>query len=172
MKLMKKIATLAVTVVFASAAFSNPIVDTISVDEYVGHWQSLDYTHDINDDGFVLGSAVSGTLSISVSDDRDSWWNSFEAVLFTIEDFDFDTGSFSFGTSFYNDLEVEALGALNGNGLLDVTITSLWGDFYVGESVLTVVTNVREPATLALFGFGIAALFAARRRKPQPTLAV
>ncbi|NND39384.1 MAG: PEP-CTERM sorting domain-containing protein, partial [Pseudomonadales bacterium] len=135
---------------------------------------SHSYFHDLNDDGFELGSAVSGTLEISVTDDND---RSGELVLFTVEDFDFDSGGYSFGSAFVGGLEVNALGALNADGKLDVTVTSLWGDFYVGDSILTVYTNddggtnssastvsVPEPGVLTLLGLGVIGLGLARTR--------
>jgi hypothetical protein len=148
-----------------SSAHAGLIVDTINQTEYVGWLNSFSYTHDINDDGFVLGSASSATLTIDISDD--SHWDWWEKVVFTIEEFDGDTGYWQWGTAnFGNGLEAQALGALNADGLLDVTISSLQGDFYVGQSVLTVVTEaVPEPGTLALLGLGLAGLGAARRRQ-------
>jgi hypothetical protein len=149
-----------------SSAQAGLIVDTINQDKFVDWYGSYSYTHNINDNGFAFGSALSGTLAIDVSDDG-GWFDFGETILFTIEQFDFDTGGIQFGTAdFGNGLQAEALGALNADGLLDVTVTSLWGDFYVGKSVLTVVTEaVPEPGTLALLGFGLAGLGAARRRQ-------
>lgn len=166
MKQVKLIVSVLFFALIASPAFSNIITDTMNVGEYVGWgFDSTSYTHNINDDGFILGSALSGTLSIAVSDDADKWYEgSYEKILFTVENFDGDTGGITLGTSFYNEVGVTALAALNGDGLLDITITSLFGDFWVGESVLSVMTEVPEPATLGLMMIGLLSLVFARRR--------
>ena len=149
----------------ASVSHAGFIQDTVYQNEFVGWWNSHSYTHDINDDGFDLGSAVSATLSVGISDDG-GWFDGGESILFIVEDFDFDTGSINFGSGFFGDLEVNALGALNAHGLLEVTVASLWGDFYVGNSVLSVVTsNVPAPSALLLMSLGLLGLGAVRKIK-------
>lgn len=159
MKQVKLILSMALFALVASPAFSN-IVDSYFVDTNVSGLSKTSYTHNLNDDGFVLGSALSGTLSIDVYNEEQRWW---DAAVFQVEAFDFDTGSFSFGSSFLNDLEVSALGALNTDGLLDVTIWST-GSFFIGESVLSIITEVPEPATFGLMTIGLLSLVFARRR--------
>ncbi|WP_028672096.1 PEP-CTERM sorting domain-containing protein [Saccharospirillum impatiens] len=158
--------TLAGLVASISVAHAGLIVDTVEQNQYLSNLDSYSYTHDLNDDGFTLGSAVSGTLSIDINDDTDKWYKSFEWTLVTVEDFDFDTGGYTFyANDFNSELELQALASLNANGMLDVKVTSLLGDFYVGNSVLSVITEVPEPGTIALVGAGLLGLFVARRRK-------
>lgn len=158
---------------FSSAASAGLIVDTVYQNTYVDWWNTTSYTHDLNDNlnqtgTFTLGTAVSGTLSVDVSDDGgifDSW----ETVLFTVENFDFDTGGLTFGSGFHNSLEIQAIAAINATGLLDVKVTSLWGDFYLGNSVLTLQTgtgaaaSVVEPTSVALLVLGLLGLGVLRR---------
>lgn len=165
--MLKKIGlTLAGLVASVSVAHAGLIVDTVEQEHYLSTWQSFSYTHDLNDNGFTLGSAVSGTLSIDIRDDHDGSYEWFELTLITVDDFDFDTDGFTFMANDFNtSLQLKALASLNADGKLDVTVTSLLGDFYVGNSVLSVITEVAEPGTIALIGAGLLGLFAARRRK-------
>lgn len=162
-KKLSALTTLFAALLTGSYANAGLIEDVIEIDQEVGHWDSLDYQHDINDQGFNLGTAESASLAIEIFDD--DWWS--EIMLVVVEDFDFDTGGITFG-SFENGLEVEALLALNSDGFLDVTISSLWGDFFVGNSTLSVTTrSVPEPGPLALIVLGVFSLGWARRRNAR-----
>lgn len=61
--------------------------------------------------------------------DKKGWNELFpwgwDIVELQVEDFDFNTGDFSFGSGFYNELEFEALAAINLDGKLEVTVKSL-----------------------------------------------
>jgi hypothetical protein len=149
--------TFAGALLMAIVAHAVPIIDTIDQNVYVGWFSSYEYTHDlteVNDDPFTLGTAESGSIAVSFSDDGDRFW---EVILIQIDQFDLDTGGIIFSaTSFYNELEVNALAQINETGLLDITIRSLAGDFYVGQSVLTVETaSMPEPTILGIAGLGL-----------------
>jgi hypothetical protein len=162
----------ALLLLFSSFASAAIITDTVSQNAYVGYWSSFNYQHNLmepGDDPFALGSAESANLEVSISDDG-GLFDGWETILVQVENFDFDTGGILFSASnFINDLEVNALASLNSDGILDVTIYSILGDFYVGDSILTVTTSdsaVPEPSILALFGAGLLGLgFARKQRK-------
>ncbi|WP_207308812.1 PEP-CTERM sorting domain-containing protein [Marinobacter caseinilyticus] len=149
-----------------SSATAGVIVDTVYQYEKVNWGSQYSYTHNLIDEGFTPGTAISGDLKVSIYDDYDPWYDFLpEVILFVIEEFDFDSGGISL-SSFYGALEVTALAAINADGMLDVTVKSILGDFYLGKSVLTVVTEeVPAPGTLALLGLGILGLAFQRRRK-------
>jgi hypothetical protein len=156
-----KTIALALGLLFSASSFATVMTDTVSQNTFVGWWESVHYQHNLNDNGFVLGSAVSGSLQVAVSDDggRFDLW---EVILFTVEDFDFDTGAVTFNNGFSGDLEINALGQLNTDGYLDVTVTSLFGDFYLGDSTLTV--SVPAPSTLLIFAIAVVGLVMRRQR--------
>ena len=143
-----------------------PIVDTFDVNTSLQTGDSVSYTHDLTDDNFDLGTATSGTIEIEFSDNTDADW---EVILIVVEEFDFDTGGILISTaasSFFGDLEINALTQINSVGELDITIYSWWGDFTVGQSVLTLETNsVPEPGVLGMLGIGLLGLGVARRMR-------
>lgn len=166
LKNLIRTASLLVALSISANSFAGVITDIVTQNVKVKN-SSHSYSHNINDDGFVLGSALSGNLSINIYDDGDLWG---EGAVITVESFDLDSGGVwgtfwgSAASGWANDLEVNALVELNSDGFLNVKVSGL-GDFYVGNSVLTVTTaDVSEPATLALFGLGLMGLGFSRRK--------
>ncbi|WP_320824018.1 hypothetical protein [Reinekea sp.] len=161
----------ALALVVANISFAGVIVDTVTQTESVGWFGSYAYQHDLNDnDGFVLGNVTGGLLEVSVWDDSTHWLDGRESILFTVEKLDGDTGGITFGSSFSGDLEFDALAALNDDGFLDIKIKSLFGDFYVGNSVLTLYTAVAEPGALGLLVLGLAMVIFTRPTKAKKFL--
>jgi hypothetical protein len=153
---------LALGISLGASAGAATITDTITQDQLVRAFGSHTYTHDITDNGFLLGSALSGSLRIRISDDASDRFDFLPEVRIVIVDgFDFDTGGITLG-DFDKSLGIRAVGSLNADGKLDVTVQSILGDFRVGESVLSV--EVPAPGTLGLLGAALAALGFVRRK--------
>lgn len=154
------------------SAQAGVIADTINQNVFVDWFGSHQYTHDLNDDGFVLGTAISGTLEIAISDDANFCDDCLgrESITVIVDLLDGDTGQTGLSAADWDaDLEIIALAKVNADGKLDVEVKSIWGDFYVGKSVLTVITEdakVPAPAAFGLIGIGLlGAGFAGRRRR-------
>lgn len=148
------------------------IVDTVSVDEKVSSGffgNSASWTHDLTDDGFVPGSAISGTLEVELYDDGDRWRERGNVIIGL-----FDLFGFLGSDDIYNinpisgvtaSIDGFSLDIINTIGSLSVLVTSSKGDFWVGDSTLSINTaSVPEPGSLALLSIGILGLGLARRK--------
>lgn len=168
----------AAALAFSASSFAGVITDVVEQDFFLQSTGPFfnptpavyDYQHNLNDNAipFTFGSAISANLSINIYDDDDFFG---EAAVIQVEALDLDSGGLwgaivgIAAPGWVNDLQVEALVALNADGFLDVEISGL-GGFIIGNSTLRVTTaDVPEPALLALFGLGLAGLGFARRKQ-------
>lgn len=165
---IKKVVVAAALLV-STSAFAGVITDVVNLDEKLGTGDSVTWTHSILDDGFTLGSAQSAKVTIQIKDD-DSFFlrDGLEFASIVIGVIDFEDGALVYNavSNWAGSLGISSLGILNGSGQLDVTVYSILGDFWVGNSTLSVQTsNVPEPGSLLLLSLGLLGLGLARRQK-------
>lgn len=172
MKFIPK-ALIGASLLLGSTAFAG-YIDTVEQKVHLDKDESHSYFHDLTDIDYW--NIIGGDLSVDIYDDHDNRFEkiflSFETAEVVVEEYDGDTGGlttwwFSSDFSFDATLEAKALAALTSDGKLDISITSLWGDFYVGDSTLDVMIAVPEPASFGLMVLGIGGLVASRKRKPS-----
>ncbi len=137
-------------------------------DRLVGQFESVVYSHDISDgpNGFVTGVDVASSyaLTFNLFDDQD--WD-LELAIFSQPGYLIDSAYFNLTGSESGGWSLAGLWQLDATGRLTVAISSLLGDFYLGDSTLTVQgtrNSVPEPGTLALFGAALLGFGLMRRR--------
>jgi len=155
----------------AGLAGATPWTDTVNGPYYIGNWGSYSYIHDITDDGFVplVDIATNYVLTLSLYDDARGLNELLCEVAFVNQPgvvnswfYDFTLESEDFGASILGLIEVNLLGTLH------VSICSVLGDFYFGQSVLTASNNcapVPEPSTMLLLGVGLMGLAGLARKR-------
>jgi len=150
-------------------------VDTInfSPDRYIGYLQSTSYTHDITDNSpfaFTPGfdKIYSYNLKVKLYDDGGRC--DLGELAFINQPGILGDGFYTFTYSNENfGWSIAGLMNLNQTGKLDVSVTSVFGDFYLDYSQLTAIGNdvapVPEPGTMVLLGFGLVgiAIYGKRR---------
>lgn len=161
----------------SSQAVANVITDVEAVDAYVGHWKGISWTHDLSDQPFTLGSALSGTLTIEFSDDNKRFLPDlpeFASIVVGVFDFQDEELIYKATRDWSGDLGINSLAILNGSGMLDVRVWSDFGDFHIGNSILEVVTSssIPEPVALCLLGIGLIVLGLVRTRRAASPLSI
>jgi hypothetical protein len=151
-------------------SFAGVITDVETVNKTVSITKSVSWTHNILDQGFILGSAESASVLIEFRDDKsDPWLQPFETALVQIGFFDVQDGGLVLNptVSWSGNLGFSSLVKLNADGTLFVQVTSLLGDFIIGNSTLSVVAKdvrVPESSSLILLGLGLLGLGVMRRK--------
>ncbi len=141
-----------------------------SVNKLDGILDYVTWTHHFPDPpNPEIDHAISGTITVYLSDDEgDVWWNPLtweygggygEDATWAFGEVD--TGEYTYGvTASYLD-----------DGEFQVTVGSVWGDFYIDQSDLEVTYEpaaappVPEASTLMLFGSGLSGLLFYARKK-------
>lgn len=160
---------------FAGTASALPAwSDVVAVDTYLVGGESVSYTHDITDDGFVPGADTAATFSLTITlrDDKSGGALGRYFDFYVPEVAFVDLAGTSADQSFSATLtdatlgvSAEALLSLQATGLMDITIASMSGDFWVRTSTLDVSAPssllpavpppaVPEPAAAAVFALG------------------
>lgn len=129
---------------------------------------NYEYTHDITDDGFDIATDTIINYSVLINLFDDSREDGAEVAYVNLPGLLGDRLFFSLSGLEFGGWSLAGHTSLQDSGLLDVTIDSWWGDFYLGDSTLIAcgddVVSVPEPGTLSLFGLGLLGLALAVRR--------
>ncbi len=166
---------LALILIASPYSYAGTITDVEDVDSFTSSgWKgySTSWTHDLADQDFTEGTALSGSLAIDFGES----YSQSGPTLTVVGYFDFQDDSFLFSPTdqLSVNLGKNSLFSLNLTKELDVTIYTTLGSLDILSSVLTITTSepttgtpnvlVSEPSSLALLAFGFVGLAFCRRK--------
>ena len=162
----------AVPISFTDTTVFTP-TGTILPEDYVDHgWGAVNklnwtgdfvkWTHHFDFDP-AAAEVLSGKLTLSLRDDEADTWNPFtwDVGIGWAEDGTWDIGDVDSGLYGY-----DVTASYLVDGTFTVTLGSVWGDFYIGQSNLDVTyAPVPEPSTILLMGIGLLGLVGYSRKR-------
>jgi hypothetical protein len=138
-------------------------------DKYIGWFRSYSYTHDLTDNTpvpFTVGQDSIDSYSLKVRLYDDGGYFDFGEIAYIDQPGILGGGLYDFSKTFDQfGWTVAGIFSLNTFGQIDITIKSLFGDFYFDYSELTVRGNnqVPEPSTMLLLLSGFMGIAGVRR---------
>jgi len=180
LKKMLAILTIIAIPALSQATIAPTWVDYMDFDDQYlsrnGHlnYDTYTFTHDLTDNGFDVGldKALHGLLVFGVYDDSNH--DLPEIAYIDIAGLIFDeieAVNFSYEAA---NIGFKGLIEINSTGMLEVSISALFGDFWLADSTLKVwghdqsangSTSVPEPGTLMLLSFSLLGIAGVRRFK-------
>lgn len=142
---------------FSQLAMATVFKDVVNLNQKIGWFETVTYTHDISDDGYSSGGYELNKAKLKITLGDDSRWDFYEVALVEVADLlkMKDIGQktiFKFGLNDRSNGFLE----LALNGTIRVSVTSATGDFYLRRSQLVArATAVPEPGLLSLLGLGL-----------------